>query len=111
MQRAPAIKPKDPYPVLFTARSAVLLMFFMPLTNQPERASLLALADSLQEQLSGLVRVLRIDEDLHSDVVQSFAITKMPAFVLVRRGVELWRQEGLSDEATLAGVIHDLLTD
>ena len=101
----------DSNPVLFTARSPVLLIFFMPsvLTNQPERASLLALADALQVQLSGLVRVLRIDEDIHSDVARSFAITKTPAFVLVRRGVELWRQEGISDEDTLVGLIKGML--
>lgn len=111
MQRTPATKLEEPYPVPFTARSAVLLIFFMPptLTNRPERASLMRLADSLQKQFSGLLRVLRIDEANHPDVVQSFIITQTPAFVLVRQGVELWRQEGLSDEAAFVGVILALL--
>lgn len=112
MQHAPATELNTPNPALLTARSAVLLIFFMPpaLANRAERASLVVLANSLQQELSGLVRVLRIDEDIHLDVVRSFAITKMPAFVLVRRGVELWRQEGLTDEETLADVIKSLLT-
>ncbi|GAB3643627.1 thioredoxin family protein [Spirosoma arcticum] len=107
------MKLDDPYPVLRSAQSAVLLIFFMPSggANRQQRALLSALADSLQKQLGGLLRILRIDETNHPDVVQSFAITQTPAFVLVRRGIELWRQEGLSDEATLVGLIQDLLTE
>ena len=107
------MKSDDPYPVLRSAQSAVLLIFFMPstLANQQQRALLTALADSLQAQLGGLLRILRIDETNHPDVVQSFAFAQAPSFVLVRRGVELWRQEGLSDEATLVGLIQDLLTE
>lgn len=107
------MKRDDPYPVLRSSQSAVLLIFFMPggVANYQQRASLTALADSLQAQLGGLLRILRIDEATHPEVVQSFAITQTPAFVLVRRGIELWRQEGLSDEATLVGLIQDLLTE
>ena len=106
------MKLDDPYPVLRTAQSAVLLIFFMPSepANCQQQALLTALADSLQEQLGGLLRILRIDETNHPDVVQSFAITRTPAFVLVRRGVELWRQEGLSEETALVGLIQGLLT-
>lgn len=114
MQDFPAIKSDDPYPVLLTAPSAVLLIFFMPSergTNRPQRILLTALADSLQVHFGGLLRVLRIDEANHPDVVQSFAITQTPAFVLVRRGIELWRQEGLSDEVTLVLLIEKLLSE
>jgi hypothetical protein len=102
----------DPKPILMTARSAVLLIFFMPseATNRFQRAELYWLADSVQSQLGSLVRVLRIDEATHREVVQSFAITQTPAFVLLRRGVELWRQQGLSDEATLVALIRALLS-
>lgn len=44
-------------------------------TNPEQRAVLTALADSIQTQLGSLVRVIRIDEADHPDVVQSFAIT------------------------------------
>ncbi|MBD2756520.1 thioredoxin family protein [Spirosoma validum] len=106
------MKPDDPHPVLLSAQSAVLLIFFMPSDsiNLPQRALLTALADSLQAQLGSLVRVLRIDEADHPDVVQSFAITLMPAFVLVQRGIELWRQQGLADERTLVDLIRRLLS-
>lgn len=107
------MKSDDPYPALRSAQLAVLLIFFMPsgLADRQQRTLLTALADSLQAQLGGLLRILRIDEATHPDVVQSFAITRAPAFVLVRRGVELWRQEGLVDEATLVGLIQNLLTE
>lgn len=103
MPQNQATKLTDPNPVL--------LIFFMPLTvtSRLERASFLALANALQAQLDGLVRVLRIDEDIHSDVVRSFAVTQTPTFVLVRRGVELWRQEGLAEMVTLVELIKGRL--
>lgn len=107
------MKPDVPYPALRSAQSAVLLIFFTPSggVNRRQRALLTAFADSLQAQLGGVLRILRIDEASHPDVVQSFAITRTPAFVLVRRGIELWRQEGLSDETALVERIQELLTE
>ena len=99
-------------PNSLTARSVVLLVFFMPsnLANRPQRVELTALANAIQTQLGSLIRVLRVDEISHPDVVKSFAITQLPAFVLLRRGVELWRQQGLTDEAALVGLIRKLVT-
>ena len=107
------MNPDDSHPVLLTARSAVLLIFFMPSDriNRPQWVVLTALADSIQAQLGHFVRVLRIDEASHPDVVQTFAITQVPTFVLLQRGVELWRQQGLPDEATLVGLIQGFLAD
>jgi hypothetical protein len=112
MVYTPTPKPANPSPVALAAHSAVLLVFFMPpaLTNQSERALLLTLANQLQVQLNGLVRVLRIDGNNHSDVIRSFAITHTPAFVLVRGGVELWRQESLSEAVSIVSIIKDLLS-
>ncbi len=81
-----------------------------PMGHQ-QRDTLTALAESLQTQLGDHVRVLRIDEVTHPEVVQSFAITQTPAFVLVRQGVEIWRQEGLSDDVTLADLKQRLLME
>ena len=71
------MNPDDPHPIVLTARSAVLLVFFVPSrpADQAQRAVLTTLADSIQEQLGSVVQVLRIDEADHPDVVQSFAIT------------------------------------
>ena len=111
MEGYPAVKSRDSYPLLIPAYSAVLLIF-MPLerADGQQRAALIALADSLQENLGGLLRVLRINEATHPDVVRSFAITQTPAFVLVRRGVELWRQEGMPDKVAIELLIQRLWT-
>lgn len=105
------MKPDAPRLVLPLATSALLLIFFTPseAAGRSQLARLTALADSVQTQLGSLVRVLRIDEVDHPDVLQSFAITQLPAFVLVRRGGELWRQQGPTDETTLVELIRELL--
>ena len=105
------MKPDDPHPILLSAHSAVLLIFFVPSESDhsPQQAVSSALAKSVQAQLGNLVRVLRIGEADHPDVVQSFAITQLPAFVLIRRGVELWRQQGPMEETTLVEGIRRLL--
>lgn len=95
------MKRNDTDPILIPARSAVLLVFMPPdRTNYQQRDSLTALTDSLQKLLGESVRLLKIDEATHPDVVQSFAITHTPAFVLVRQGIELWRQVGMPDKET-----------
>lgn len=98
------------YPILIPAKSAVLLIF-MPSErlDRQRRASLVALANSLQQQLGNRVRVLRIDEANHPDVVRSFDITETPAFVLVQQGVELWRQVGTPNEEMLSQLSQQLL--
>jgi hypothetical protein len=73
------------------------------------RRSLMALADSLQQHLDNRIRVLRIDETHHPDVVRSFYIPETPAFVLVRHGVELWRQVGTPNEEMLYQLAQRLL--
>lgn len=106
------MKLDDSHPVLIASQSAVLLIFFMPseLANRQQRVLLTVLASSLQKQFGSLLRVIQVDEANHPDVVQSFAITQTPAFVLVRRGIELWRQVGMSGEAALVELIQGHLT-
>ena len=52
---------------------------------------------ALQSQLGEAVRVLVISEASHPAVVRSFRATELPSFVLMRQGVELWRQRGLPE--------------
>ena len=104
------MKPDDSPPILTSARSAILLVF-VPLerADRQQRASLTALTNLLQEHLGGLLRIIRIDETTNPDVVQSFSVTHVLTFVLVRQGIELWRQEGLSDETPFVRLIQRLL--
>jgi thioredoxin-like negative regulator of GroEL len=97
------------HPVIVPARTAVLLLFMPPVRTDPQQQAILTdLANSLQEHLGAGLRVLRIDEAIHPEVVQSFRITQTPTFVLVRQGVEIWRQEGMPDSATLASIRQGL---
>ena len=59
------------------------------------RVTTLANFSALQRQLGPAIQVLQIDEATHSAVVRSFDGPALPAFVLLRHGVELWRQVGL----------------
>jgi thioredoxin-like negative regulator of GroEL len=91
-------------------------MSFFP-TSPPDAAVLLVLPlgagaaatatlTALQQQLGATVRVLAIDEATHPAVVRSFGPPALPACVLVRQGVELWRQPGIPAADAVAGVLH-----
>jgi thioredoxin-like negative regulator of GroEL len=56
----------------------------------------------LQLRLGTSIRVLKIEAALHPAVVLSFNVASLPACVLVHRGVELSRQQGLPTEETYA---------
>ncbi|WP_461141107.1 thioredoxin family protein [Spirosoma pomorum] len=81
------------------------MLAFLPPASSPDllqqRTLLSQLVETLQQQFSGRVRILKIDETTYPEVVQSFSVKAFPTFVLVQQGVELWRQEGLPpDEYT-----------
>lgn len=87
-----------------TANAAVLLVLLPPVgTAQPVRAATLAALQGLQQRLGSVIRVLSVDEASHPAVVRSFQPADLPAFVLVRRGVELWRQQGLPEGEFIVG--------
>lgn len=104
------MKPDERHPLLISGQSAVLLIFMPPeRADHQLKALLTALATSIQAHFGGQIRVLKIDEVNHADVVRSFTITHTPAFVLVRLGVELWRQESMPNEPALIQLIQLLL--
>ena len=84
------------------ARLLVLLPLALTHTARRERAATLAALSALQRQLGADIRVLRIDEASHPAVVHSFDGQGLPAFVLIREGVELWRQQGLPEGEGMA---------
>jgi hypothetical protein len=51
--------------------------------------------------------VLQVDEASHPAVVRSFGTPELPACVLVRQGVELWRQHGLPDDDSAVEALLD----
>ena len=74
--------------------TAVLLVLLPLRLRDNSRAAL----HRLQVRLGAAVRVLPIDEASLPAVVRSFGPPRLPACVLVRQGVELWRQDGLPDD-------------
>ncbi|HET9503071.1 MAG TPA: thioredoxin [Hymenobacter sp.] len=87
-----------------TPDPAVLLVLLPPAAGEdPGEAGPAATLRGLRQRLGPAVRVLSIDEASHPAVVRSFGPPELPACVLMRQGVELWRQPGLpSAEALLA---------
>ena len=89
--------------------NAAVLLVLLPLASGSE-ASTHTLTTSairhLQQRLWPTVRVLKIDEASHPDVVRSFGPPELPACVLVRQGVELWRQQGLPEEGAVATLLE-----
>ena len=79
-----------------------MLLVLLPLAPGADATAARASLGTLQQQLGPAVRVLAIDEATHPAVVRSFGPAALPASVLVRRGVELWRQPGLPTAEAVA---------
>ena len=63
------------------------------------------LLKGLQAQLGTAIRILKVDEGTHPGVVRAFDGRGVPAFVLLRDGEELWRQQGLPTGEPMAALL------
>jgi hypothetical protein len=63
------------------------------------------LLQGLQAELGTAIRVLKVDETSYPAVVRAFDGRGAPAFVLLRDGAELYRQQGLPDGALMASLL------
>lgn len=87
---------------------AAVLLVLLPLASGREASGPPVTASTLytlQQRLGPAVRVLKIDEATHPAVVRSFGKPELPACVLVRQGVELWRQQGLPEDGAVATLL------
>ncbi|SHL18208.1 hypothetical protein [Hymenobacter psychrotolerans] len=84
-------------PSSLQAPEPAVLLVLLPLAAGANMPAFMASLALLQQQLGASVRLLKIDEATHPTVVHSFQTTELPAFVLVRHGVELWRRQGLPE--------------
>ncbi len=102
-----------PTPTLTSALAAdaAVLLVLLPTvgTAQPVRAATLAALQLLQQRLGNVIQVLSVDDANHPAVVHSFHPADLPAFVLVRQGVELWRQQGLPEGEFIVPQLLDRL--
>ncbi|MCP1386308.1 thioredoxin family protein [Runella salmonicolor] len=100
------------HPIQIPSQSADLLIFMPSAPGENTLiASLNSLADLLQNLLGTSVHVFKIDEMTYPGIVKSFDIFKTPTFVLVQRGVEVWRQIGMTDAPTIIKAVKNQLTD
>lgn len=86
-----------------------VLLVLLPLAPSglaPTEAHTAAALCALQQRLGPSVRVLKIDAASHPAVVRSFGPPALPACVLVRQGVELWRQQGLPEATAVAALLE-----
>jgi thioredoxin-like negative regulator of GroEL len=92
-------------PAVPAPEPAVLLVLLPPASP----AALTSMLRQLQGRLGAQIQVLRIDEATHPAVVRSFGTPALPACVLLRQGVELWRHQGLPDDAGTLGTLLEAL--
>ena len=86
----------------------VLLPSVGPGTQQETslvRSATNLLLKDLQVQLGAAIRILKVDEASHPGVVHAFDGKGVPAFVLLRDGEELWRQQGLPEGEPMAALL------
>lgn len=84
----------SPRPIPPSPAEAAVLLVLLPAVDPAPQLRTGTLAN-LQQELGPAIRVLTVDEASHPSVVRSFHATELPAFVLMRHGAELWRQQGL----------------
>ncbi len=93
----------------FFPQAIVLLVLLPQADSGAAQAFVRAALHTLQQQLGAAIRVLRVDEATHPDVVRSFDGQDLPCWVLMRHGVELWRQPGLPAGASTVALIMSKL--
>lgn len=86
----------------------VLLVFTT--SAQAQRIEIDQLLDQVRPVLNPSIQVMRVNETSHPEVVRSFGVSSLPAFVLLRRGVELWRYTGPVDNPELVDLLGSQLT-
>jgi hypothetical protein len=83
-----------PSSLLKTAPQLPVLLVCKPAVHRVEVDQLLGKARPV---LNPAMPIMHISETTHPEVVQSFDFMSLPAFVLLQRGLELWRYTGPVD--------------
>jgi hypothetical protein len=102
---------------LLPAHPAMLLVLLPTVGPGPRqetplaRAATVLLLKSLQLELGAAIRVLKVDEASNPAVVRAFDGRGVPAFVLLRDGAELYRQQGLPEGAPMATLLLSKLQE
>ncbi|GAB3914593.1 hypothetical protein GCM10028803_60280 [Larkinella knui] len=86
-------------PLIVPAKTAVLLVFVPNVLTQ--RAGVNQLLERVGAELGDLIRITRVDQAVHPEVVRSFGVHQVPSFILLKQGIEIWRQNGPLDSREL----------
>ena len=91
---------------------AAMLLVLLPTVGtgakqetQPARTATNLLLKELQLQLGAAIHILKVDAASHPVVMHAFDGRGLPAFVLLRDGEELWRQQGLPEGEPMAALL------
>lgn len=100
----------DILPILPTHPAMLLVMLptVGPGTKQESllvRTATNLMLKNLQRELGTAIHVLKVDAGTHPAVVHAFDGQGVPAFVLLRDGAELWRQQGLPEGKPMAALL------
>ncbi len=83
------------YSSLLTATSQLPVLLVVTPAAPASHSDIDRLIAKAKSVLDPAVQVMRINETTHPEVVRSFGFTALPGFVLLQRGLELWRHTGV----------------
>ncbi|GAB3543892.1 thioredoxin domain-containing protein [Spirosoma fluminis] len=85
-----------------------VLLVYIPAASG-YRVEMEHLLEQTRSVLDPAVRIMRVSETTHPEVVTSFGFAAQPSFVLLKRGSEIWRYTGVTGSAEISSQVSDKL--
>ena len=86
-------------PLIVPAKTVVLLVFVPSSVTQQDSVN--QLLGQVGTVLGDRIRITRVDQVIHPEVVRSFGVHQLPSFILLKQGIEIWRHNGLMESREL----------
>lgn len=67
--------------------------------------TLAPILEEVKKELSGSIRILKIDVDKNPQVAEKYKIRGVPTMILFKKGEIVWRESGVMDRNTIASKI------
>lgn len=85
----------------------VLLVFpFSQPQNLGGKSASSVAAEGLKRSVGSSVQVTKVDTNAQPEIIRTFNVQQLPAFLLFNQGLEIWRHEGSLDEQLLSQLIQ-----
>ncbi|GAA4452139.1 hypothetical protein GCM10023189_15090 [Nibrella saemangeumensis] len=94
-------------PLFIPPKTAVLLVFMPRVSSLSLDVELLL--ERVGAVLGDAVKITRVDESTHPEVVNSFGVRMLPSFVLIMQGNEIWRHTGSIEGSELLQLLAEQL--